>query len=223
MDVDTTSRKHGHEQILDQFASRKADILIGTQMIAKGHDFPHVTLVGVLAADMSLHMEDYRAAERTFQLLTQVAGRAGRAELPGRVLIQSYDPEHYSIQMASKQSYEEFYEQEIKLRQQMQYPPFTSLFTILLVGDQERKVITTAFELMEVMKYFNKKGAFELLGPTPAVLSKIKNQYRWRILIKCKEEDRLRKYALYCVQKYRQRKKIEDIHIHLDMNPMMMV
>ena len=123
MDMDTTKEKDGHEKILSAFADGEADILIGTQMIVKGHDFPNVTLVGILAADLSLYADDYRASERTFQLLTQAAGRAGRAEVPGEVVIQTYDPDHYCIRTAAAQDYERFYEEEIGYRMVAGYPP----------------------------------------------------------------------------------------------------
>ena len=130
MDLDTTKNKDGHEKILSAFANGEADILIGTQMIVKGHDFPGVTLVGILAADMSLYGDDYRSGERTFQLLVQAAGRAGRGNLPGEVVIQTYSPEHYSIVNAAKQDYESFYEEEISYRR-LGYPPAAGLMAIL--------------------------------------------------------------------------------------------
>ena len=137
MDLDTTRAKDGYEKILSAFANREADILIGTQMIVKGHDFPGVTLVGVLAADLSLYTDDYQAGERTFQLLTQAAGRAGRGEVPGEVVIQTYSPDHYSIEMAARQDYEGFYEQEMQYRSLMGYPPCSQLLAVLMTGEEE--------------------------------------------------------------------------------------
>ena len=135
MDMDTTKKKDSHEQILSAFANEEADILVGTQMIVKGHDFPKVTLVGALAADMSLYTDDYRSGERTFQLLTQAAGRAGRGDRPGEVVIQTYDPEHYAIEASAAQDYEAFYEKEIRYRSLMGYPPVENLMAVLAVSE----------------------------------------------------------------------------------------
>lgn len=149
MDLDTTRKKGGYEEILSAFANGEADILIGTQMIVKGHDFPNVTLVGVLAADLSLHISDYRAAERTFQLLTQAAGRAGRGHRQGEVVIQTYQPEHYSVVTAAEQDYEAFFEQEIFLREMMHYPPKWHMLVIHAAGAQEMLVK----QAQDVLKY----------------------------------------------------------------------
>lgn len=135
MDMDTTKNKDGHERILSAFADGEADILVGTQMIVKGHDFPAVTLVGVLAADMSLYSSDYRSGERTFQLLVQAAGRAGRGSAPGEVVIQTYDPEHYSIKTAAKQDYQAFYREELEFRDRMGYPPVENMLAVLMMGE----------------------------------------------------------------------------------------
>ena len=137
MDMDTTKRKNSHEQILSVFSDGEADILVGTQMIVKGHDFANVTLVGVLAADLSLHANDYRAGERTFQLLTQAAGRAGRGDKPGEVVIQTYSPEHYSIQTAAKQDYHAFYKEEISYRSLMRYPPEWQMLVVFASGEDK--------------------------------------------------------------------------------------
>ena len=137
MDMDTTKKKDSHEQILSAFANEEADILVGTQMIVKGHDFPKVTLVGALAADMSLYTDDYRSGERTFQLLTQAAGRAGRGDRPGEVVIQTYDPEHYAIEASAAQDYEAFYEKEIRYRSLMGYPPVENLMAVLAACEDE--------------------------------------------------------------------------------------
>jgi len=222
MDLDTAKGKYGYEKILDQFKSHKADILIGTQMIAKGHDFPNVTLVGILAADLTLHLQDFRSAERTFQLITQVSGRAGRGELPGRVLVQTYDPSHYSIETAKDHDYMSFYQKEIELRKQLNYPPFTHIFLILITGTNEKLVISSAYKLMEIMKYLNKKDKFELFGPVPAILSKIKNKYRWRIIVKCDDRDLLMKYSFYCISKFRSILNTQEIQIQSDIDPLMM-
>lgn len=219
MDFDTTSKKNSHELILEQFSKGYADILIGTQMIAKGHDFPNVTLVGIIAADLSLNIGDYKGAEITFQLLTQVAGRAGRAQEKGTVYIQTYQPENECIVFSAKQDYEAFYRREIKIRKAMAYPPFSNIFTILIVGKNEKNVISAIQYLYEIMKYFNKRNKFHILGPSPAFLSKIKNEYRWKIIVKCEEEQRLQSYVLYCVKKWKQKGFGNDIYINLTMNP----
>lgn len=219
MDFDTTSKKNGHKLILEQFAKGYADILIGTQMIAKGHDFPNVTLVGIVAADLSLNIGDYKGAEITFQLLTQVAGRAGRAQEKGTVYIQTYQPENECILFAARQDYEAFYEREIKIRKAMEYPPFSNIFTILILGKNEKNVISAIQYLYEIMRYFNKKNKFQILGPSPAFLSKIKNEYRWKIIVKYKEEQQLQSYVLYCIEKWKQKGFGNGIYINLTMNP----
>ncbi len=201
MDLDTTGTKHSHEQILELFGSGKADILVGTQMIAKGHDFPKVTLVGIMAADLSLHGESYMATETCFQLITQAAGRAGRGELPGKVYIQTYSPDHYTIQLAAKQDYKGFYEQEIQMRNMMEYPPFFQLFSVLITGEKEEDTIQAAVYLGSVMAYYNQKTGFSILGPSPAALSKFRGEYRWRILVKGKDGERLKAFAVYCMEK----------------------
>lgn len=178
--MDTTSRKGAHEKILTDFAAGKADILIGTQMIAKGLDFPKVTLVGVISADTSLNLPDFRAAERTFQLLTQVAGRAGRAGAPGKVIVQTYAPAHYSVRTAQKHDFPGFYGIEIETRREMEYPPFSRLLRIVISGFDENKVIRAAHILAENVQA-QLRGVEErleqpLLGPAPAPLTKIKKQ-----------------------------------------------
>lgn len=222
MDLDTTSGKHGHTRILEQFYNQKADILIGTQMVAKGHDFPNVTLVGVLAADAMLYMEDFRSSERSFQLLTQVAGRAGRGDQKGRVYIQTYTPEHYSIQTAQKQDYEAFYKHELLYRKEMQYPPYTHLYSILLVGSKEKKVIRTSFFLADFLKSGYQGEIFQVIGPSPASISKINNEYRWRIMIKHPDQTLLQQYAYNRITHFLQKNNILDVQIYRDMNPLVM-
>jgi len=181
MDVDTTSRKGAHEAIWKAFSSGQADILVGTQMIAKGLHFPGVTLVGVMSADTSLHFPDFRAAERTFQLLTQVAGRAGRGDEPGRVIIQTYSPEHYSIRAAQSHDYETFFAKETAYRRRVAYPPFTSLARILITSEDDEQAISDAKAIArECMAHKNVK----VIGPAPAPLSRLKNRFRWHILLK---------------------------------------
>ncbi len=223
MDMDTTSGKHSHESILNKFRNGEAQILIGTQMIAKGLDFPNVSLVGIIAADLSLNNGDFRAGETTYQLITQVSGRAGRAEVHGKVYIQTYNPEHYSIIYAKDNNYKEFYNHEISLRKQMIYPPFSHIFSILFTSSDEKKIITALFKLLEIMKYYNRKGLFEMLGPTPAIVSKIKKRYRWKLLVKSVDEDKIKSFVFYCMDKLKQYEDISDISINLTLNPSLLV
>lgn len=175
MDADTTTGKGGHEKILQEFAEGGADILVGTQMIVKGHDFPNVTLVGILAADLSLNAGDYRAAERTFQLLAQAAGRAGRGQKPGDVVLQTYQPEHYSIVCAANQDYVGFYEQELAMRQMLQYPPVSNILGVLVLSAKEEQAVRLAAEVAVQMRACEQVVT---LGPTQAPLAKAKDVYR---------------------------------------------
>ena len=184
MDLDTTRSKEGHEKILSAFANEEADILIGTQMIVKGHDFPNVTLVGILAADMSLYADDFRCAERTFELLTQAAGRAGRGSSPGEVVIQTYSPDHYSIQTAAAQDYEQFYEEEMNYRQLMGYPPAEQMLAVLVSGEDEQMLETGMHYLKEYMSRLAKTRAIQIVGPTSPYVGKIKDIYRRMLYIK---------------------------------------
>ena len=187
MDGDTTKQKGSFEKILSAFTEGEADVLLGTQMIVKGHDFPNVTLVGVLAADLSLNDSDYRAGEKTFQLLTQAEGRAGRGTLPGEAIIQTYRPEHYSIQQAAKQDYEAFYEEEILYRELLEYPPAGHMLTILVVSKDEKRCKGLAVRLAK------EAGAYvHVIGPTPAAVSKVKDYYRYMIYLKSLKEEPIR-------------------------------
>lgn len=187
MDGDTTKQKGSFEKILSAFTEGEADVLLGTQMIVKGHDFPNVTLVGVLAADLSLNDSDYRAGEKTFQLLTQAEGRAGRGTLPGEAVIQTYRPEHYSIQQAAKQDYEAFYEEEILYRELLEYPPAGHMLTILVVSKDEKRCKGLAVRLAK------EAGAYvHVIGPTPAAVSKVKDYYRYMIYLKSLKEEPIR-------------------------------
>ena len=190
MDVDTTRKKGSHQTLLDQFGRGEADILLGTQMIAKGLDFPNVTLVGVLNADTALNLPDFRSSERTFQLLTQVAGRAGRAEKAGQVLIQSYNPQHYAIRFAKDQDYEGFYAYEMGIRRQLGYPPYYFTIGITLSHKKEEEVVKRAYEVMNILR----SGLSEtsnILGPTPKPIARTHNLYHYQILIKYRLEDEL--------------------------------
>jgi len=194
MDMDTTSKKNSHEEILGKFRNENVDILIGTQMIAKGHDFPNVTLVGVISADMMLNIEDFRSTEKTFQLLTQVAGRAGRAEKEGKVIIQTYEIDNFSIQSAKSQNYGEFYRQEIILREQLRYPPFRDIVSIMISGNELDRVKQYSNELEERIRKVvpESREDVELFCTVPAPVSKINNRYRWRIIVKCFIDDEIR-------------------------------
>ncbi|HGQ8198709.1 TPA: primosomal protein N' [Streptococcus pneumoniae] len=190
MDVDTTRKKGSHQALLDQFGRGEADILLGTQMIAKGLDFPNVTLVGVLNADTALNLPDFRSSERTFQILTQVAGRAGRAEKAGQVLIQSYNPQHYAIRFAKDQDYEGFYAYEMGIRRQLGYPPYYFTIGITLSHKKEEEVFKRAYEVMNILR----SGLSEtspILGPTPKPIARTHNLYHYQILIKYRLEDEL--------------------------------
>lgn len=221
MDLDTTSKKNSHQQILEKFKNGDADILIGTQMIAKGLDFPKVSLVGVIAADLTLNSGDYKSAENNFQLLTQVSGRAGRCNYKGEVLIQTYQPDHYSIKFAKENDYNGFYEKEIKERKQLFYPPFCNIFFIMLTGKELDIVIDCIYELSRIFTYYNQKTNFKILGPAPANIIKIKNQFRYKIIIKGNDETRLKNFVLYCVKKFKSHKyfKQKKINIILTLNP----
>ncbi|MBQ9518689.1 MAG: primosomal protein N' [Firmicutes bacterium] len=219
MDSDTTSGKNSHGDILDIFRNGGADILVGTQMIAKGLDFPNVTLVGVMAADLSLNTNDYHSGEVTYQLITQVAGRAGRAEYPGRVFVQTYTPEHYSIKAAVSGDYEGFYKQETAFRKMMKYPPFSNMFFILVSGGDDAGVYRSIMTLYEIMQRYNKKAAFTLYEPTPAIISKISGKYRWRMVVKSDESEKIKSYVLYTVAKLREYMQLDDISISISLNP----
>lgn len=184
MDLDTTKKKGGHEEILTAFSEGEADILIGTQMIVKGHDFPNVTLVGVLAADLSLYTPDYRGAERTFQLLTQAAGRAGRDEKPGDVVIQTYSPEHYAITTAASQDYPAFYEQEMVFRRMMKYPPANVLLTIQFSSKNEEALISASEAVAAYVIPLAEKEMVQTIGPSEASVYKINDIYRKILYLK---------------------------------------
>ena len=184
MDSDTTRRKGSHASLLNAFREGRANILVGTQMIAKGLDFPNVTLVGVISADTSLHLPDFRAAERTFQLLTQVSGRAGRGDVPGEVIVQSFSPEHYAIEAASRHDYPGFYEREIAYRRELNYPPFSRLINIVSSDPVDGYAEDRLRELVRRIEDRIPTEMVDLLGPAPAPIAKLKGLYRWHILLK---------------------------------------
>jgi primosomal protein N' (replication factor Y) len=186
-DRDTTRKKGAHWEIMDRFSSHQADVLIGTQMLAKGLDLPLVTLVGVVLADTGLHLPDYRAAERTFQVLTQVAGRAGRSPLGGKVIFQTFDPEHYVIQAASQHNYSDFYQQELDYRRELSYPPFVNLIRLEIRSKDPKAAEGSARAYGSTLAGWIKTEGYRathLIGPVPAYFSRIRGDYRWQILLK---------------------------------------
>ncbi|MGI6037672.1 MAG: replication restart helicase PriA [Limnochordia bacterium] len=191
LDADTTSRKGAHARILGAFQRGELDILVGTQMVAKGLDFPRVNLVGILAADMSLNLPDFRGGERTFQLLVQGAGRCGRAEGGAQVIIQTYNPEHYAIVAASRHDYTGFSRQELQFRRQMEFPPFCRLVRLVLAGEGEGDVIHGAELLARLLRPAVGRQGWKLMGPAPAPLGKLQDQYRWHLLLKVPLNDKL--------------------------------
>lgn len=227
MDLDTTGKKNSHEEILNRFKIKQIDVLVGTQMISKGLDFPNVTLVGVVAADLTLNLPDFRAPERTFQLLTQVSGRSGRGEEKGNVVVQTYDPDHYSIIHAKKHDYKGFYKEEIKLRKAFNYPPFTNIISIVFstINEKLLEKITTKVADIIIKNIEHKNKEFDIrnniIGPTPSPISKIKNKYRWQILIKANDSElNMIKNIIYWVcinNKYNI--SIDDVTISIDINP----
>jgi primosomal protein N' (replication factor Y) len=218
LDRDTARTKRQYQETLGAFAAGALDILVGTQMLAKGHDFQRVTLVGVISADSSLSLPDFRAAERTFQLLTQVAGRAGRGELPGRVLIQTYYPEHYAIQDAVNQDYPAFYERETQFRRAMAYPPFTSLANVIVRDTDLEKAIRWSRQLSQYFSPHDGKG-LRILGPAAAPLAKLKREHRFQFLLRSPKRSLLAK-VLSGAMTYLDLKEIPETAVLVDMDPL---
>ena len=220
MDLDTTRSKDGHEKILAAFANEEADILVGTQMIVKGHDFPNVTLVGILAADMSLYSNDYRAGERTFQLLTQAAGRAGRGAKKGEALIQTYSPDHYAIVTAAAQDYEAFYEEEIHYRELMGYPPVDNLLAILVSCEKEALLETGCKYLKEFAVRIRGAEEVAIIGPASPGIGKINDVYRKVLYLKTEKYDTLIKMKNKLEQYIEVNPGFNPMRIQFDFNPM---
>lgn len=219
MDYDTTRTKESYEQILTAFGKGEADVLVGTQMIVKGHDFPNVTLVGVLAADISLYASDYRASERTFQILTQAVGRAGRGDKAGEAVIQTYVPDHYSIQTAARQDYEGFYSQEILYRRMLGYPPAAFLLGIYLSGPEEAFLLEQAERLGDIIRRFRVAG-LTVIGPAAAALSRKSDMYRAVIYLKHTEEAALLGARKQIEQVLEQETVWQKIYLQFDYNPL---
>lgn len=232
--MDTTTEKGSHERLLAQFGERKADVLLGTQMVAKGLDFPYVTLVGVIAADSALHMPDFRAAEKTFQLLTQVAGRAGRHQLPGEVIVQTYAPEHYSITHASQHDYSAFASDELRHRRQQMVPPFCRLALLSMTHEQLPLLVRVAEnaalrlkELAEQRGWLHglneAANAVEILGPVASPIPRIKNRYRFQCIIKSKGNVDLSSLMADAMTEFDMVSKEQDVWFNVDIDPQMMM
>lgn len=220
MDMDTTREKDGHEKILAAFANEEADVLVGTQMIVKGHDFPNVTLVGILAADMSLYADDYRAGERTFQILAQAAGRAGRGQKKGEAVIQTYSPEHYAIVTAAAQDYGAFYEEEIRYRELMGYPPVENLLAVLVSCRDEALLETGCRYLKEYALRVKGQKQVELIGPASPGIGKINDIYRKVVYLKTKRYDTLVTMKNRLEQYIEVNAGFNTMRIQFDFNPM---
>ncbi|MFA1713103.1 primosomal protein N' [Peribacillus frigoritolerans] len=222
MDVDTTSKKGSHERLLNAFGEGKADILLGTQMIAKGLDFPNITLVGVLSADTMLHLPDFRSSEKTFQLLTQVSGRAGRHQLPGEVVIQTYTPEHYSIKLSALQDFDAFYEREMYLRRQSHYPPY---YYVVLITVSHEDLMKTVSVTEKITNYLGSRLNRDsvVLGPVASPISRINNRYRYQCLIKYKREPDLNQHLRTLLEHYQKETAQNHLQISIDLNPQIMM
>ncbi|MDN7244235.1 primosomal protein N' [Planococcus shenhongbingii] len=218
MDVDSTRNKGAHEKILSAFGQGKADILLGTQMIAKGLDFPNITLVGVLSADTTLHLPDFRAAEKTYQLLTQVSGRAGRDILPGEVYVQSYTPEHYAITLAKDQLYEPFYEQEMAMRRASGYPPYYYVVNIQFTHED---LMTASGYADQTVRYLQSQLSQStiIIGPSASLIARVNNRYRYQCLIKYKKEPKLSDVLQQLIKIYRSEWLKKGATLSIDMNP----
>ncbi|MDP2921794.1 MAG: primosomal protein N' [Candidatus Omnitrophota bacterium] len=215
MDTDATQKRGTHDRVLSKFKDGNIDILIGTQMIAKGLDFPKVTLVGVISADTALNLPDYRSAERTFNLLTQVAGRAGRSDLGGRVIIQSYTPQHYSIQAAKTHDYNTFYDKEINLRKELNLPPFCHMVSLTLRGRKEERVFNASDNLRAAIEKEDKSKNIEILGPAPSPISKMKGMYRWNIFLRSESAENITPI----LKKVLDKNKSSGIIVTVDVDP----
>ncbi len=222
MDVDTTSQKGSHEKLLTMFREGQGDVLLGTQMIAKGLDFPRVTLVGVIAADTVLGMPDFRAAEKTFQLLTQVGGRAGRHELPGEVIIQTYNPEHYSIELAKDHKYDRFFSLELKHRYEKGYPPYYRLVLITFSSPNVPQVVKTANEWVKTLRETLPSSVF-LLGPVASPIPRIKDRYRFQCMIKYRDEPEVLAWVKKLAEAFNAKQKSDDIQLTIDVDPQMLM
>ena len=228
MDRDTTTRKGSLFQILKGIRNHDVDIIVGTQLVAKGHDFPDITLVGIICADLSLSFPDFRAGERTFQLLAQVAGRAGRGDVPGRVVLQTYNPQHFSILAAKAQDFKTFYEQEIVFRKALNYPPFARIIQFQISGKDKIKTEKVASMLGESCRLLHKgrksfAQSVEILGPIASPLAKIARKYRWQILLKGSGARPLHEFVHQVMDKCRPLLNNRNVKVTVDVDPFSMM
>jgi primosomal protein N' (replication factor Y) len=216
MDADTVSRVNSHDKLLSRFRDGKAQILLGTQMVTKGLDFENVTLVGVLSADNSLYMSDYRAHEKTFSLITQVVGRSGRGEKHGRAVIQTFTPNHEVITLASRQDYDGFYNREIEFRKALGSPPVRDLLAVTATGLDETAVISACKVIRGALEGYFQGGGVKLLGPAPASVSKVKNRYRYRLLVSCENTRKIRETIAHTIREFSRDKRSRGITVFAD-------
>lgn len=223
LDADTTMSRFAHEEKFARFSRGDYDILLGTQMVAKGLDFPNVTLVGVISADQALFGDDYRSYERAFSLLTQVVGRSGRGSKKGRAIIQTFTPDHPVLALAARQDYEGFYKSEIAVRRGMLYPPFCDICMIGFVGPTEEKTESAARLFTELLRQQAEREFSNLplrvLGPAPAPVSKVSGKYRYRLLIKCRDHPRLRELIRGLLTRLGRERGYDDVTVYADLNP----
>jgi primosomal protein N' (replication factor Y) (superfamily II helicase) len=228
MDTDSTGRKGSAFEILKRFGAHEIDILVGTQMITKGYDFPNVTLVGVIAADLSLGFPDFRAGERTFQILTQVAGRSGRGMKKGEVIVQSFNSEHYAIKAAMAHDFKAFFEEEMSLREALGYPPFTHLACLKIKGNSKERTAEAARflgkHMREIILGWPKRGReIRILGPVEAPISRVKGKYRWQILIKGRSMALIRHLVLAVGDPFRGVSQLKGVQLIVDVDPYQMI
>jgi primosomal protein N' (replication factor Y) (superfamily II helicase) len=226
MDRDTVSPKGALLKILKDLRNRTTDILIGTQMVAKGHDFPYITLVGIICADISFNFPDFRSSERMFQLLLQVSGRAGRGESPGQIILQTYNAEHFLIAAATRQDYDAFYEKEIRFRQNLKYPPFSRLIQIKIFGKDAEKARSHALAIGQVCcslkKSISSAAAVEILGPIESCLPRIARYYRWQILLKSPRTTPLRRMVRELIFTHQKAIGHPQVTVAFDVDPVFM-
>jgi len=219
LDRDTCQKRNDYIRILKAVHTGNIDILLGTQMITKGHHFPNVTLVGIVLADTGLGLPDFRAGERTFQLISQVTGRAGRGEKPGRVIIQTFQPDHHSIEMARKHDYSGMYAREIDMRKQLGYPPFSRLINLKIEGREEKNVQETAAKLADLASKIRKRSSLEVLGPAPAPLTRLRDRYRWQLLVKGERLEALHEFVRRLEGEISSLSKADKVKISVDVDP----
>jgi len=216
LDADVTKKRGAHEQILKSFREEELDILVGTQMIAKGFDFQHVTLVGIINADTGFLLPDFRSSERTFQLLTQMAGRTGRGHKSGQVIIQTYSPDHYSIEFAAKHEYNGFFEVEMKRRSELSYPPYRRLINVMLRGKHEQEVYQQANLFATALRTGTSSTPIEVIGPAPLPFHRLRGQFRWHVMVRAKVGDPIQSFIEAGLSAYRPKK---NVHLAVDADP----